>query len=62
MKSLNKKQRPYGNVVKNITPNNEGIYETYKNLFEPINSRSKNKFKSKERLTFKGDARKYGMS
>ena len=45
-----------------MPPNNEGIYETYKNLFETIKSRSKNRFNLKERLKFTGDARKYGMS
>ena len=57
-KSSKQKQRLYEKFLKNRTPKNEETYKTYKNLFETIKKRSKQKFYSEKLQKFKGDVRK----
>ena len=57
-KSSKQKQKRYEKCLKHRTPINEANYKAYKNLFETIKRKSKNRFYSEKLIKFQGDANK----
>ena len=54
----NEKKKLYEKFLKYRTPINEANYRAYKNLFQIIKRKSKERFHSEKLIKFQGDAKK----